>query len=339
MTADVNGRPQFVPLPPLDRAAQVIEALSTYIEAPSLKAGDRLPAERELMAALAVGRSTIREVIRHFQALGVDGNPQGQRHLSAQARSRRPPSTCRCRSTRRICATCCCRRSKSGAASKSRPAWSRRGGGRAEDLDDDRGEARRDGAGASSRRAPPDREDLAFHLAIYDATHNPLFTQLLEQMRGAFERFWTHPFDRADFAAPLLSVPPHAFQRDRGAGRRGRAARDARDPRHRRGGYQGNVEMNDGLATGRSCASARSSRMTRPTPSTRWCRRSCRPRSSPSRPMTRWWRPIAARRSGRSIRAASTRPSASSRRRSRSSKAPKTRSASPAAWRRSPRPC
>ena len=43
-------------------------------------------------------------------------------------------------------------------------------------------------------------EDLAFHLAIYDATHNPLFRQLLEQMREAFERFWDHPFDRQDFA-------------------------------------------------------------------------------------------------------------------------------------------
>ena len=43
-------------------------------------------------------------------------------------------------------------------------------------------------------------EDLAFHLAVYDATHNPLFRQLLEQMRETFERFWTHPFDRQDFA-------------------------------------------------------------------------------------------------------------------------------------------
>ena len=31
----------------------------------------------------------------------------------------------------------------------------------------------------TSRRALPGREDLAFHLAIYDATHNPLFRQLL----------------------------------------------------------------------------------------------------------------------------------------------------------------
>ena len=43
-------------------------------------------------------------------------------------------------------------------------------------------------------------EDLAFHLSIYDATHNPLFGQLLEQMRDAFLHFWARPFERADFA-------------------------------------------------------------------------------------------------------------------------------------------
>jgi DNA-binding FadR family transcriptional regulator len=43
-------------------------------------------------------------------------------------------------------------------------------------------------------------EDLAFHLAIYDATHNPLFRQLLGHLREAFESFWDRPFDRPDFA-------------------------------------------------------------------------------------------------------------------------------------------
>lgn len=37
-------------------------------------------------------------------------------------------------------------------------------------------------------------EDLAFHLSIYDASHNPLFGQLLSQMRGAFFSFWAKPF-------------------------------------------------------------------------------------------------------------------------------------------------
>lgn len=51
------------------------------------------------------------------------------------------------------------------------------------------------------------KADLAFHLSIYDATHNSLFKQLLEQMREGFERFWLKPFDRPDFAA--RSFPFH----------------------------------------------------------------------------------------------------------------------------------
>ena len=50
-------------------------------------------------------------------------------------------------------------------------------------------------------------EDLAFHLSIYDASRNPLFGQLLSQMRGAFASFWAKPFDRSDFAR--RSFPLH----------------------------------------------------------------------------------------------------------------------------------
>ena len=49
--------------------------------------------------------------------------------------------------------------------------------------------------------------DLAFHLSIYDAAHNPLFRQLLEQFRDLFERFWTRPYGRPDFASN--SFPYH----------------------------------------------------------------------------------------------------------------------------------
>lgn len=49
--------------------------------------------------------------------------------------------------------------------------------------------------------------DLAFHLTIYDASGNPLFRQVLEQLRGLFEKFWSQLFDRPDFAG--RSFPFH----------------------------------------------------------------------------------------------------------------------------------
>ncbi|MCB1376059.1 MAG: GntR family transcriptional regulator, partial [Rhodobacteraceae bacterium] len=58
-------------MPPLGRARQVAEALSRYIDEAGLEAGDRLPSERELMAALGIGRSSLREAVSQLQALGV----------------------------------------------------------------------------------------------------------------------------------------------------------------------------------------------------------------------------------------------------------------------------
>ena len=57
------------------------------------------------------------------------------------------------------------------------------------------------------REGTSGEQDLAFHLAIYDASGNPLFGQVLEQLRGLFEQFWSRPFDRPDFAA--RSFPFH----------------------------------------------------------------------------------------------------------------------------------
>lgn len=67
----LNDTQHIAALPPLDRVQQVSGAMVGYINKAGLKRGDRLPTERELMNALGVGRSTVREVIGRFQALGV----------------------------------------------------------------------------------------------------------------------------------------------------------------------------------------------------------------------------------------------------------------------------
>ena len=196
--AGLIDRPQILPLPPVDRARQVTEALATYIDQASLKAGDRLPAERELMAALAVGRSTIREAIRHFQALGVIETRKGSGTYLLK-----PVSTATIHMPLSLDPT------------HLRDAL-------LQTLEVRRGIEAEAGMVAARKRTPEDianieaklnqmervhlskgssgPEDLAFHLAIYDATHNPLFGQLLEQMREAFESFWHEPFNRSDFA-------------------------------------------------------------------------------------------------------------------------------------------
>jgi len=200
-----NAKPLIAPLPPMDRARQVTESLARYIDQARLAAGARLPAERELMAALGVGRSTIREVIRHFQALGVMETRKGSgtyllkpitsatihMPLSVETASVRDALLQTLEVRRGIeCEACM-------VAARRRTA---------DDLVNM--EAKLDEMErVHLLKGTAGEEDLAFHLAIYDATHNPLFRQLLEQMREAFERFWEKPFDRPDFAR--RSFPYH----------------------------------------------------------------------------------------------------------------------------------
>ncbi|MHC5231234.1 FadR/GntR family transcriptional regulator [Brucella sp. LJL56] len=193
-----DGKLSIAPLPPMDRARQVTEALATYIQTAQLQAGDRLPAERELMTALAVGRSTIREAIRHFQALGVIETRKGSgtyllKPITA-ATIHMPLSFNPTQLRDALLQTLEIRRGIEAEASMV--AARKR---TAEDLvtiEEKLNEMER----VHLAKGTSGPEDLAFHLAIYDATHNPLFRQLLEQMRDAFVSFWSEPFDRPDFA-------------------------------------------------------------------------------------------------------------------------------------------
>ncbi len=195
----------LLPLPPVDRVQQVISALADYIQRSGLKPGDRLPAERELMAALAVGRSTVREVISHFQALGVVEARKGSGTYLLRAISGATihmPLTLDTRHLRdALLQTLEVRRGIEVEAGMV--AARRRTDGDLVNIETKLNEMER----VHLAKGTSGPEDLAFHLAIYDATHNPLFRQLLEQMREAFERFWEKPFDRPDFAR--RSFPYH----------------------------------------------------------------------------------------------------------------------------------
>lgn len=191
-------RPPIAPLPPIDRVAQVTSALSDYIDRASLKTGDRLPAERELMAALAVGRSTIREMIRHFQALGVMETRKGSGTYLLKpvttATIHMPLSLETVNLRDILLQTLEVRRGIEVEASMV--AARRRTEDDVVNIEQKLDEMER----VHIEKGTSGRQDLEFHLAIYDATHNQLFRQLLEQMREAFEQFWDQPFDRPDFA-------------------------------------------------------------------------------------------------------------------------------------------
>ncbi|MBB4566922.1 DNA-binding FadR family transcriptional regulator [Rhizobium leucaenae] len=194
----VMTKAMLTPLPSIDRTQQVIDALSDFIESSRLQAGDRLPTERELMVALSVGRSTIREVVTHFQALGVVETRKGSGTYLlkpvSKATIHMPLSLDTAHLRDALLQTLEVRRGIECEAGMV--AAKRRTRKDIAIIEEKLDEMER----VHMAKGTSGPEDLAFHLAVYDATHNPLFKQLLEQMRGSFERFWTHPFDRQDFA-------------------------------------------------------------------------------------------------------------------------------------------
>jgi GntR family transcriptional repressor for pyruvate dehydrogenase complex len=188
----------IAPLPKLDRTRDVGQALADFIETAQLKAGDRLPPERQLMAALAVGRSTIREAFRHYQALGVIETRKGSGTYLLKPVSSATvhmPLSLDTRDLRdALLKTLQVRRGLECEASMVAAQMR---------TDEDLriiGSKLIEMERVHLAKGASGPEDLAFHLAIYDASHNPLFRQLLEQMRETFERFWSHPFERFDFA-------------------------------------------------------------------------------------------------------------------------------------------
>lgn len=198
------------PLPSLDRTGAVMRAVSGYIGRSKLKPGEKLPTERQLMQSLAVGRSTVREVLRQLQTLGIVETRQGsgtylRRAVSANAIHM--PLTIDSASTRdRLLQTLEVRRGLEVEVSAL--AAARRTPEELAHIETKLDEMERKHLATGDAA----REDLAFHLAIYDSAQNPMFRQLLEQMREAFQGFWRKPFNRQDFASRTFPLHRKLFE-------------------------------------------------------------------------------------------------------------------------------
>ncbi|KQT69030.1 GntR family transcriptional regulator [Aureimonas sp. Leaf460] len=185
-------------LPRSDRVRDTVSALADFISTSGLDAGDQLPTERAIMDALGIGRSSAREALRHLQALGVVETRKGSgsyllRVVSAST-IHMPLSFDAAHQRDALLQTLDVRR---GLEVEASMLAVRRAG--ASDIARIR-ERLEEMERVHLDKGTAGREDLQFHLSIYDATGNPLFRQLLEQMREAFEHFFDKPFDRPDFA-------------------------------------------------------------------------------------------------------------------------------------------
>lgn len=185
---------------------QILDAISVFVCDAQLKIGDKLPPERELVERLQVSRNTVRGALKRWEALGIikrrkgsgtfltaDIRP-GDSFLSLNIKSD-PQSILNTLEIRRTL------EAEAGALAALRAT--------AEDLCEiekcidevERVHQILGGAGD---------QDWEFHCAIYRASHNPIFEQIISGMYDAFHAFFEAPAHQ-DFADGSLSLHRDLF--------------------------------------------------------------------------------------------------------------------------------
>lgn len=191
------------PLETRTRGVAVLDALADMVERSGLKIGDRLPPEVSLAATLGVGRSTIREALNRWEGLGIIRRRRGDgTYLAARVQTSRGlvptmvrlegEALLRLMEIRRTLENDVVRKATLKASPTQRQQISQLCDRLLVEVDSGR---------------PWRKADHAFHGAIYDATGNPMYGQLLMNLDHALERGGHSPFAADNFG--LDSFPIH----------------------------------------------------------------------------------------------------------------------------------
>jgi DNA-binding FadR family transcriptional regulator len=160
----------------------VLKALSDFIVRSGLTKGDALPAERDLAGRLGVSRATIREALVGWEALGIVKRQQGRGTfliIDIGSNDLHAPITLRLErqallyilELRRVLETECVRLAAV----------------RADDADIAKIERCLLAAEEMyAKYGIAVAEDRAFHLAVFEASHNPVFGQIYESVINRF---------------------------------------------------------------------------------------------------------------------------------------------------------
>jgi len=191
------------PIETQTRGVAVLDALADMIERAGLKIGDRLPPEVSLAQHLGVGRSTIREALNRWEGLGIIRRRRGSgTFLAARVQSSQGlvptmvrlegEALLRLLEVRRALENDVVRKAAINASENQRI-----------EIVENHDKL----MALVDARQPWRKADAAFHGAIYDASGNPMFGQILRKLDEALERSSESPFGRTEFG--LKSFPLH----------------------------------------------------------------------------------------------------------------------------------
>lgn len=193
---------KIAPIPASSKKRATLEALFDMIATRGLQQGDRLPTELDLARELGVGRSTVREALGAWQAMGIVARNKGAgttltapvqpgaMHLPLSV-TLEAESLRRTLEVRRPLEIEAVRLAALRADDRARHEIN----GRMLDLIDTYE------AGADWRAA-----DHLFHAAIHDASGNPLFQQMTKQLLAAFHEIYEAPFGQPQLGSDTIPL-------------------------------------------------------------------------------------------------------------------------------------
>lgn len=190
------------------RNAAVLEALAAYVADAGLQPGDKMPTERDLTDQLKVGRSTVREAIKAWEALGIVEARKGSGTFLlrpvAPGAIHMPVTLLRRKET--LLHTLEIRRALEAEASAIAAVRADKG-----DLETiERRLVVMEGVHLAHGTAGP--EDWEFHMSIYAATRNPMFGQIVGFMREQLFSFFEIAPDWKGFAGRSFPLHRELFE-------------------------------------------------------------------------------------------------------------------------------
>lgn len=203
---------QLAPIKSTARDDAVLETLAAFISDAGIGPGDRLPTERVLAERLKVSRNTVREALTRWEGLGLVERRQGSgTYLKANVSPsmlHMPLTFAGGNDFTTLMHTLEIRRSlESEAAALCALRATQAGIAMIADKLHIMEAAARERPNLSSE------EDWEFHQAVYRASGNPLFEQIISAMQELFHRFWEHPLGVHDFGE--ASFPYHRTMYER----------------------------------------------------------------------------------------------------------------------------
>lgn len=182
----------------------VLKSLAEFVHEGGFEPGHRLPSERDLCEALGVGRSTVREALKRWEALGIIERRQGSGiTLLAKVGPNLvhvPLVLARPSKVRSLLHILQVRRALEGEAAAICATSASDETIEAIGVALDRME--RDHAAGDGSEA-----DWEFHQSIFNSTGNPFFPQLIGSMRELLHQLWENALALPDFAE--ASFPYH----------------------------------------------------------------------------------------------------------------------------------